>query len=66
MDAPFGSWGTQTFIAGLSADAMIAPLGDQRCHASRDIRFANALSVIDGAAFAAYVNGRVKVSQRAA
>jgi len=24
MDAPFGSWGTQTFIAGLSADAMIA------------------------------------------
>ncbi len=25
MDAPFGSWGTQTFIAGLTADAMIAP-----------------------------------------
>jgi len=25
MDAPFGSWGTQTFIAGLSADALIAP-----------------------------------------
>jgi hypothetical protein len=25
MDAPFGSWGTQTFVAGLSADAMIAP-----------------------------------------
>ena len=25
MDAPFGSWGTQTFIAGLSADGMIAP-----------------------------------------
>ena len=25
MDAPFGSWGTQTFIAGLSAGAMIAP-----------------------------------------
>ena len=24
MDAPFGSWGTQTFIAGLSAEAMIA------------------------------------------
>ena len=25
MDAPFGSLGTQTFIAGLTADAMIAP-----------------------------------------
>ncbi|MFV0302567.1 MAG: transposase [Paracoccus sp. (in: a-proteobacteria)] len=25
MDAPFGSWGTQTFIAGLTADAVIAP-----------------------------------------
>ncbi len=25
MDAPFGSWGTQTFIAGLSAGEMIAP-----------------------------------------
>ena len=25
MDAPCGSWGTQTFIAGLTADAMIAP-----------------------------------------
>lgn len=25
MDAPCGSWGTQTFIAGLSADALIAP-----------------------------------------
>ena len=25
MDAPFVSWGTQTFIAGLSADALIAP-----------------------------------------
>ena len=25
MDAPFGSWGTQTFIAGLTAEAMIAP-----------------------------------------
>ncbi len=24
MDAPFGSWGTQTFIAGLRADGMIA------------------------------------------
>ncbi len=25
MDAPFGSWGTQTFIAGLTQDKMIAP-----------------------------------------
>ena len=25
MDAPFGSWRTQTFIAGLSAEEMIAP-----------------------------------------
>lgn len=40
MDAPFGSWGTQTFIAGLSADAMIAPW---------EIKGA-----MDGAAFAAY------------
>ena len=24
MNAPFGAWGTQTFVAGLSADAMIA------------------------------------------
>ena len=25
MDASFGAWGTQTFIAGLTADALIAP-----------------------------------------
>jgi hypothetical protein len=25
MDAPFGSWGTQTFIAGLGADGMAPP-----------------------------------------
>lgn len=25
MDAPFGSWGTQTFIIGLTPDSMIAP-----------------------------------------
>ncbi|MCE8006475.1 MAG: hypothetical protein HEP69_05585 [Aestuariivita sp.] len=25
MDAPFGSWGTQTLTAGLTQDAMIAP-----------------------------------------
>ncbi len=24
-DAPFGAWGTQTFIAGLTADGLIAP-----------------------------------------
>ncbi|MGC4094624.1 MAG: transposase [Polyangiaceae bacterium] len=26
MDAPFGSWGTQTFIVGLTADVLITPL----------------------------------------
>ena len=31
MDAPFGSWGTQTFIAGLSVDALDRAMGDQRC-----------------------------------
>ena len=41
MDAPFGSWGTQTFIAGLSAGAMVAPWGIK--------------GAMDGAAFAAYV-----------
>ena len=41
MDAPFGSWGTQTFIAGLSADAMIAPWVIK--------------GAMDGPAFAAYV-----------
>jgi hypothetical protein len=25
MDAPFGAWGTQTFIAGLTHDSLIAP-----------------------------------------
>jgi len=25
MDAPFGNWGTQTFIAGLTRDTLIAP-----------------------------------------
>ena len=24
-DAPFGAWGTQTFIAGLTVDGLIAP-----------------------------------------
>ena len=41
MEAPFGCWGTQTFIAGLSADAMIAPSVTK--------------GAIDGAAFAACV-----------
>lgn len=41
MDAPFGSWGTQTLIAGLTPDALIAPW----C-----IRGA-----MDGPAFAAWV-----------
>ena len=41
MDAPFGSWGTQTFIAGLSAGALIAPWVIK--------------GAMDGPAFAAYV-----------
>jgi transposase len=39
--APFGSWGTQTFIAGLTQDAMIAPWVIK--------------GAMDGLAFAAYV-----------
>ena len=54
MDAPFQSWGTQSFIAGLRAAALIAPWvitgtmppGRLLC---------NHLSVKDGAAFAAYI-----------
>ncbi len=41
MDAPFGSWGTQTLIAGLSADALIAPWVIK--------------GAMDGEAFVAYV-----------
>lgn len=41
MDAPFGSWGTQTLIAGLTADALIAPWVIK--------------GAMDGPAFAAYV-----------
>lgn len=41
MDAPFGSWGTQTLIAGLTSDALIAPWVIKRA--------------IDGPAFAAYI-----------
>lgn len=41
MDAPFGSWGTQTFIAGLTQDALIAPWVIK--------------GAMDGEAFAAYV-----------
>ena len=42
MDAPFGSWGTQTFIAGLSAGALIAPWVIK--------------GAMDGEAFSAYVS----------
>lgn len=41
MDAPFGSWGTQTMIAGLAHDALIAPWVIK--------------GAMDGPAFAAYV-----------
>ncbi len=41
MDAPFGSWGTQTFIAGPSAGALIAAWVIK--------------GAMDGEAFAAYV-----------
>lgn len=41
MDAPFGSWGTQTLIAGLTSDALIAPWVIK--------------GAMDGPAFAAYV-----------
>ena len=41
MEAPFGSWGTQTFIGGLSAYALIAPWVIK--------------GAMDGEAFAAYV-----------
>ena len=43
MDAPFGSWGTQTLIAGLTADALIAPWVIK--------------GAMDGPAFAAYFVG---------
>ena len=39
--APFGAWGTQTFIAGLTHDQLIAPWGIK--------------GAMDGAAFAAYI-----------
>ena len=41
MDAPFGSWGTQTFIAGLSFEALVAPWVIK--------------GAMDGDAFAAYI-----------
>lgn len=41
MDAPFGSWGTQTLIAGLTQDALIAPWVIK--------------DAMDGPVFAAYV-----------
>ena len=43
MDAPFGSWGTQTLIAGLTQDALIAPWVIK--------------GAMDGPAFAAYIRG---------
>jgi len=41
MDAPFGSWGTQTLIAGLTSSALIAPWVIK--------------GAMDGPAFAAYI-----------
>ena len=41
MDTPFGAWGTQTFIAGLTHDNLIAPWVIK--------------GAMDGSAFAAYV-----------
>ena len=41
MDAPFGNWGTQTFIAGLTCEPLIAPWVIK--------------GAMDGSAFAAYV-----------
>ena len=41
MDAPFGSWRTQTLIAGLTADALVTPWMIK--------------DAMDGQAFAAYV-----------
>ena len=41
MDAPFGNWGTQTLIAGLTADAFIAPCVIK--------------GAMDGRAFATYI-----------
>ena len=40
-DAPFGSWGTQTLIAGLTHEALIAPWVIE--------------GAMDGPAFAAYI-----------
>ena len=41
MDAPFGGWGTQTFIAGLTSEGLIAPWVIK--------------GAMDGSAFATYV-----------
>lgn len=41
MDAPFGSWGTQTLIAGLTHESLIAPWVIK--------------GAMDGSAFVAYV-----------
>jgi len=56
MDAPFGSWGTQTFIAGLSADALIAPWVIKSAPPGRfGVARSPARQWMDGEAFTAYV-----------
>ncbi|TGN44392.1 hypothetical protein E4L95_20245 [Paracoccus liaowanqingii] len=44
MDAPFGGWGTQTFLAGLTSEGLIAPWVIK--------------GAMDGSAFATYVPRR--------
>ena len=46
MNAPFGAWGTQTFIAGLTHDSLIAPWVIK--------------GAMDGEAFAAYMESTPK------
>lgn len=53
MDAPFGSWGTQTLIAGLTSDALIAPWVS--CHWSAIGPSDDGDGAMDGPAFAAYI-----------
>ena len=62
-DTPFGSWGTQTFIAGLTHGALIAPwvISKGRC---LSVNACSHLPVIDGPAFAAYIR-RVLVPELA-
>ena len=53
MDAPFGNWGTQTFIAGLTRNTLIAPWVS--CHWSAIGPSDNGDGAMNGPAFAAYV-----------